>query len=133
MKPHLLMLLAFLPACGGDNTLVANQQLSDALSISNVVKREIRDPDDPSQLVGLVVDIDLVNTRLIPIEAPFDVAWTLQDAGGDNFATDTVRIDRMSSGAVRRLVFTFGFGPIPSLAGFRDAVTFDFVDPPPTL
>ena len=101
MKPHLLMLLAFLPACGGDSTLVANQQLSDALSISNVVKREIRDPDDPFQLVGLVVDIDLVNTRLIPIEAPFDVAWTLQDAGGDNFATDTPFTGRLAADDLR--------------------------------
>ena len=128
----LFLLLLSLTACGADNTLIANEQLSNALAVSNVVKREVRRTANASQLVGLVIDIDLHNTALIPIERAFTVTWRLLESNGNAFAVDVLRVERMSLGEVRRLIFTLEFPPTSTLSGLRDGLAFDFVDPPPS-
>lgn len=128
LRPLLsLAVITAVCSCGGNDTLLANEQLSTVLAVSNVVKQNVVDPTDQSALVGLIINVDLVHTGLIAIDRPFDVTWTLLDSGGSRFATDTARVNRMEVDEVRRLVFTISFGSTPSLAGFRDGVTFDFV------
>lgn len=126
-------LLALLPivmaaaSCGGDAGLLANEQLSQIMAVGNVVKQNVFDAND--LLIGQRVDVDLHHTGLHDVEDPFIATWALLEPGGGRYAVDSVRVDRMAPAQTRRLTFHLDFPPTESLAGYRDGVTFHFVEP----
>ena len=128
----LLLLLLLLPAlcgCSPNPSEWETDALSDMLSISNVNKQPIRNAADPPQIVGMRVDLEIVNVGRVPIDVPFTVTWSLRDPQGKPYASASRKLTGdMAPGALRRVSLALQFPATPTLNGFQDVVTFDLVN-----
>lgn len=105
-----------------------NRELSNMLSLSNRVKRPIQDPANPSQIIALQVEVDIINVGDLTITVPFTITWSLLDGQGKIYGSASRRLEgNMAPGAKRHVSLTLNFPATPSLEGFSDAVTFDLV------
>ena len=66
-RMYLIVALA-LWGCGTHPLDLDNDILSDMLSLSNRTRRAIQDPADPSRIVGLAVEVDIINVGALPID-----------------------------------------------------------------
>ncbi len=126
------MILALaLWGCGTSPLDLDNDILSDMLSLSNRTRRAIQDPADPSRIIGLAVEVDIINVGTLPIDLPFTMTWSLLDGQGNVHGSASTRVDEtLAPGARRHVSLTLNFPAIPSLEGFSDAVTFDLISQP---
>ena len=123
-----IVALVVLWSCGPSTVSPDSEDLSALLSIGNLVKLPIQNPNAEGSIIGLEVSVDIINTGVITIDVPFTVTWSLLDGEGRIFGTATNRIDRnLASGDRERVTLSLSFPPTPSLSGFQDAVIFDLV------
>ena len=114
--------------CGSNPLELDNRELSNMLSLANQARRPIQDPADPSRIIGLAVEVDVINVGNLTIDVPFTMTWSLLDGQGKLHGSASQRLDGiLVPGASRHVLLTLSFPAIPSLEGFQDAVTFDLV------
>ena len=115
-----------LVACGTNPIGLDNDQLSDMLSLTNLSKRTIRNPLDPTQILGVGIEADVVNVAAVPIEVPFTVVWSLRDGEGRTLSSASGRIEAgLDPGSSRHISLTLSFAAVSDLDGYGDVVTFN--------
>jgi hypothetical protein len=118
-----------LAGCGTKDRVLDTDALSDLLSISNLSKLPIRSSADPSLIVGLAIDVDIINVGNERIDEPFTVTWRLRDAEGNTLGQTATRLAAgLSPGQRRSVTLNITFSPVPDLEGVQDVVTFDLID-----
>ena len=124
------LLACLLVCCGcGTGALEWNtDDLSDTLSIGNLVKQPVHDTADPPQIVGLRIQVDVINVGYVPIDVPFTITWSLVDRQGRTYGTASRRFNgSLAAGGSWHVSLSLSFPQTPSLEGFQDVVTFDLV------
>ena len=117
-----------LAGCGADDRGLNTNELSDLLSISNLSKLAIRSSGDPSQIVGLAIDVDVINVGDRIVDVPFLMTWTLIDDDGNTIGSGTKGLEAgLGPGQRRSVTLSIVFAPLTSLDGVRDVVTFDLI------
>ena len=125
-----LALVAMLWGCGSGPAGPDSEELSRVLSISNLSKQPIQDTADPSRIVGLTIEVDVINRGALPIVVPFTLTWSLRDRQGQVLGSASRRLEGiLEPGASRHVSLTLNFPATPSLEEFQDVVTFDLVAP----
>ena len=115
-----------LAACGTSPVELDNDQLSEMLSLTNLSKRPIRNPLDATQIIGVGVEVDVVNVAPVPIDVSFALVWSLRDGEGRTLSSASGRIAAgLAPGSSRHVSLTLSFAAVASLEGYRDVATFD--------
>jgi hypothetical protein len=124
-----ILLATSLLGCGSTDRGLDTDELSDQLSISNLSKLHIRSPGDATLIVGLAIDVDVIHVGDLVIVDPFVMTWSLVKDNGDTLGSASKRLDGgMTPGQRRSITLNVTFGPVSSLSGVRDVVTFDLLD-----
>lgn len=133
-RPTLLRLPAFLAVlllagCGTDDRGLNTDTLSSLLSISNLSRLPLRSAADPSLIVAVSIEVDVVNVGEVVIDEPFTLTWELRSAAGTRMGSATRQLAAgMAPGERRTVSLEITFDPVPDLAGVQDVVTFDLID-----
>ena len=112
--------------CESNPASQANEDLSRVLAISQLSKVSV--PGDGG-IVGVVINVVVINTGPIVIDVPFVMRWALRNAQGHELASGQKAMPaNMAPGAQRQVSLTLTFPAVPSLGGYQDVVTFDLVE-----
>lgn len=118
------LIACLLLGCGGVPISPENDLLSDFMSIANVHRRPTYNAD--GDIVGVIIQAEVVNTGPVPIISPFIMTWKLRTADSEEIARTTHRFTRFEAGQVQRIVLTIAFAPRSNLSDVQNVVTFDF-------
>ncbi|MEE2753509.1 MAG: hypothetical protein VX910_05960 [Candidatus Latescibacterota bacterium] len=115
-------------ACSDNSLLLDNNDLSSLLSISDVSKTAVQDSGDPELIAGLVVETTVIHTGFVIVTVPFRMTWSIR-RDGNTIGSASREFDAgFSPGQSERVRLVLDFGPVASLVGSTDAVTFDLLD-----
>ena len=122
----LLLSISLVVGCGNKPFQLDSDDLTNMLSISNLVKHPIQDPVDSSMMIGVTIDVDVIHTGDFVIDVPFTMTWGLRDGQGALIGSGSIRlVADMSPGARRHVTLDVNFSPRANLNGIQDVVTFD--------
>ncbi|MCZ6634159.1 MAG: hypothetical protein O7G87_12195, partial [bacterium] len=68
--------------CSSNPVSQVSEDLSLVLSITNLSKFLIPDRQNADLVIGVSIQVDVVNTVDVPIQVPFTITWTLRDGDG---------------------------------------------------
>ena len=68
--------------CGSSPVSLETEILSQVLSIGNLNKLEVRDSGDANTIVGLNIQVDVINIGGVVINVPFFMTWRLRGEDG---------------------------------------------------
>ena len=120
--------LFLLCACGTGPTSWDNDALSGVLSIGSLSRRPVYSSVDPPQIVGVEIEVDVINVGYGSIDVPFTITWALTDAQGNvSGSASLTRRDYLNPGASWHVSLSIAFPPVQSLDDLQDVVTFDLV------
>lgn len=112
--------------CGTSPLELDSDELTNLLSITNVVKQPVPDPSDESRITRVIIDVDVVHVGDYTIDVPFTMTWGLREQNGTLIGSSVVRLgEDMGRGARRHVTLNITFPPRQSLNGVQDIVTFD--------
>jgi hypothetical protein len=119
---------ALIVSCSSDPRDLDNDELSSLLSLSNVVKTEVRRPGNVNEITGLIVDTTVIHTGFATINVPFRMTWALRKDGstvGSAWQDFPARFSPGQSASIRLVI---PFAARTDLDGLTDIVTFDLLD-----
>lgn len=122
-----LTLLLLCWGCSSNPVSQISEDLSRVLSITNLSKFPIPDRQNADLVIGVSIQVDVVNTVDVPIQVPFTITWTLRDGDGSMLGQASQELAGLAARGRERVAFTIPFEARPDLSGIRDEVTFDVV------
>lgn len=129
---HVLLSSCFaavlLASCAGDPRELDNDELSALLSLTNVIKTEVRNPSNADEITGLIVDTTVINSGFDTINVPFRMTWALRRNGTTLASASRDFPARFSPGQSELVRLVLRFAPESDLSDVRDVVTFDLLD-----
>ena len=128
-KSYIIMLVLLMigtKACGTNPVELDVDDLTNMLSVTNVVKQPVPDPSDASRITSVIVDVDVVHVGDFTIDVPFTMTWGLREQGGGLIGSASARLaENMTPGARRHVTLRVFFPPRTDLNNLQDVVTFD--------
>ena len=124
-----LALVIGLWSCGTRDRALNTDELSDQLSISNLNRLPIRTAGSESMIVGVAIDVDVVNVGNLVIDDAILMTWSLvAPAGGSLGLASRQLAAGLAPGERRNVTLNITLSPVTDLNGVQDVVTFDLVN-----
>ncbi len=118
--------LIVVSGCSGKSNVLDAEDLSNMLSITNLSAQPVLNQANPPLIVAVRIDADVVHVGEVPIDVPFILTWRLTDDQNATVGQASKQFDgNMEPGAVRHVTLTVEFEARESVAGLRNAATFD--------
>ena len=122
----LVLLMICAQACGTNPLELDADDLTNMLSVTNVVKQPVPDPSDASRITSVIVDVDVVHVGDFAIDVPFTMTWGIREQSGGLIGSASARLaEDMTPGARRHVTLNVSFPPRTDLNNLQDVVTFD--------
>ena len=113
--------------CSSNPVSQVSEDLSRVLSITNLSKFPIPDRQNADLVIGVSIQVDVVNTADVPIQVPFTITWVLRGGDGAVLGQASQQLAGLAARGRERVAFTISFEARPDLSSIRDEVTFDAV------
>ncbi|HCR16920.1 MAG TPA: hypothetical protein DIU35_05505 [Candidatus Latescibacteria bacterium] len=122
----LAALVSIIQSCGTKPLELDADDLTNMLSVSNVVKQPVADPSDASRISRVIIDVDVIHVGDFVIDVPFTMTWGLRDQDGNLIGSASAMLaEKMAPGDRRHVTLSISFPPRASLSDLQDALTFD--------